>query len=211
MLNQIDLTNFDLSANLANDSAPAQNITKTRVFQTSVPEEILARDGYIVLSSTPPKLLNAFIDADLSTYPDVPTMVRLSRFVDMGNKTDEVNALQPNVWIDRFLTRVGELKEIAHDENLRFSRLSCRAASKFVEGLGSAAMPSTFLVGNGNLRIVWENELHEQVALQFIGLNQVQYVFFQRTDGQLDPIMGTKGASKILGFIDRVGLRHVMQ
>jgi len=61
-----------------------------------------------------------------------------------------------------------------------FSEDSLEDLMTFLNGLTPRERPSLFLLDSGNLRAFWRNESGEQVGLQFMGQELVQYVMFAR-------------------------------
>ncbi|CAN0119650.1 unnamed protein product [Phaeothamnion confervicola] len=58
----------------------------------------------------------------------------------------------------------------------------------FLGGLKLAHRPAIFLLDNGNFRALWRDENNkQQVGLQFLGNETVQYVIFVR-EGQTDKL-----------------------
>jgi hypothetical protein len=80
----------------------------------------------------------------------------------------ETSARLRELWIDAALS--GEA----------FSEDSLEDLMSFLTGLTPRERPSLFLLDNGNLRALWRNQSDEQVGLQFMGQELVQYVMFAR-------------------------------
>jgi hypothetical protein len=72
--------------------------------------------------------------------------------------------------------------------------------------------PSLFLNDNGNLRALWKNEQHEQIGLQFIGDNDVQFVIFKKRKGYatITRVAGVDSRGKILGYIRASGAETLL-
>ena len=82
--------------------------------------------------------------------------------------------------------RLSDLKQIAISEGLPLSRDSETDLAIFIRGTARKPRPNLFLLGNGNFRAVWKGKRGEQIALQFRGNSEVQFVIFAiRSDPEL--------------------------
>ncbi|MEO5598047.1 MAG: hypothetical protein ABIQ66_05450 [Novosphingobium sp.] len=198
---------------LLRDSTPRRDArvdvpTRTvRHFQTNLTDNELAEKQILVLSS-PTKFMKLFAANDAEWASGIPILI--SSYQGLVRQNPDQETVAPRKWIAKFNARLENLRQISVDEELPFSDISYHASQQFVNKVQWAILPSVFLIGNGNIRLLWDNEVGEQVGLQFVGNDKVQYVFFQNSGDQVDPVMGTKKASQILALIDRLGLRHVM-
>ena len=68
-----------------------------------------------------------------------------------------------------------------------------------------------FLTDDGNLRAVWKNKSREQVAVEFQGFGDVQFVFFARRPNTIARSVGQDQASRIAAKVDVEGLRELFQ
>ena len=205
-----DVENVIRGKGLENSSPSPFSVRKVRQFQTDMTDHELTQNRLIAIDQSSVRVMNAVMDASRQWADDLPLLLPVLRHEGLV-KQDRFVLPPPQLsWMSKFSARLVELKAIADDEGLPFSRLSYQSARRFALEMHLASLPSVFLVGNGNIRLVWENERSEQIALQFIDEDKVQFVFFQWADSQVEPIMGTRMISSIIGLINSLGLRHVM-
>jgi hypothetical protein len=112
-------------------------------------------------------------------------------------------------WFSQLAGRVDELRVIAADEELPFCKASAEQALQFARGINASRRPSAFLVGNGNVRLLWTLGA-EQIGLQFKDAGIVQYVMIAHRSGQIAQHMGTDDADVVRRQIAAVGLRHLL-
>ena len=74
--------------------------------------------------------------------------------------------------------RISGLTIDARHENILWNKTSEREFWAFLNSLGFFRRGTLFLLDNGNLRAVWKNEVGDQIGLQFLGNNTIQYVMF---------------------------------
>jgi hypothetical protein len=117
---------------------------------------------------------------------------------------------EKNRWWPDWKERLLELRQMATEEGVKVSERSILSTEKFLDSLPPVKKPGTFLLDNGNIRLVWVNELGEQVGLQFRGSAEVQYVFFKLRDGTAVHSMGVDVVASVLQVIRSLGLFHVM-
>ncbi len=113
------------------------------------------------------------------------------------------------VWLERLIERVRELKELSADEDLAFSQSSADEAIGFAKGIRAYRLPSAFLLGNGNVRLLWTSG-KAQIGLQFLGGGTIQYVMFADRLAGTATHMGTDDGDTILRQISVLGLRHLL-
>lgn len=77
-------------------------------------------------------------------------------------------------------SRIHELQFDAVLRNEPVSTSSLTDLQKFLSILSFTKRPSIFLQDNGNFRILWKNEIKEQVGLQFLGNGVIQFVTFSQ-------------------------------
>lgn len=99
--------------------------------------------------------------------------------------------------------RLRELRGEAESNGERFSDASVHDLRAFLEALPLAKRPAIFLLDNGNLRALWKNEAKEQVGLQFLGKNEVQFVIFSQREnsGVMTREAGVRPLSQIRALI----------
>jgi hypothetical protein len=76
--------------------------------------------------------------------------------------------------------RIDDLKADARSEGHRVSEASERDLGTFLDTNVFTHRPYITLLDNGNLRALWKNSTGEQIALQFRGGKEVQFVLFVR-------------------------------
>lgn len=114
-----------------------------------------------------------------------------------------------NIWEKDLIERIKNLKEIATEEELPFSEKSLSGALSFSKMIQSSTYPSVFLIGNGNLRFLWEKG-EEQIGLQFLDENNSQYVFFSRDEKSVHRHMGTSNNINLIKIIKLFSLYGLM-
>lgn len=114
-------------------------------------------------------------------------------------------------WLAELEQRLNSLRDISGEEALPFSEASRQAAIKFAVSLRRARRPSAFLLGNGNIRMLWINALNEQVGLQFREDGMVQFVLFKSRENQLVHTMGSDTTTGVLQTVAGLGLMHVIE
>lgn len=123
---------------------------------------------------------------------------------------DLVGAPKSTTWYSKLVSRIDELKQIAAEEELPFSPESAIQAKDFARNIAAAVQPSAFLVGNGNVRLLWTQGV-EQIGLQFLpDEHAIQYVMFAKRAGRTSSHMGSDDSSTILRQISALGLRHLL-
>lgn len=127
-----------------------------------------------------------------------------------SNDADSPQQAAHEPWLTQVEARLEELKEIASDEGLPHSAESAAAAKAFARGLRRAKRPSVFLVGNGNIRLLWLTAGGEQVGLQFRGKDEVQFVLLRLRGGRLRSTMGADTAEEVLKNLAALGMMHVV-
>jgi len=106
---------------------------------------------------------------------------------------------------------VDELRELAHEEGLPFSEESAEQAIAFVTQLRDYHRPSAFLIGNGNVRLLWASSHGEQIGLQFLGKFEVQYLLMARRESRLATVMGADQIDSIMRYIQAAGLAQLFR
>ena len=127
------------------------------------------------------------------------------------NDADNLVDVRPSsAWIDDLCSRISDLKEISIEEELPYNEKSAQDSIDFAKSINSSVKPSAFLIGNGNIRLLWLKN-NEQIGLQFLGDGLVQYVMFARREKQIAPHMGSDDTETITRQISALGLRHLLK
>lgn len=111
--------------------------------------------------------------------------------------------------------RLAELKDEAAEEGVAISKASEVALKAFLSAAPFTRRPYITLLDNGNLRAFWEDRTAgEEVGLQFLGGDVVQYVIFARREVEGQPyiarLAGRDVVTSIDGQIESNGLRRLM-
>ncbi|MBB5224514.1 hypothetical protein HNP73_004485 [Amaricoccus macauensis] len=109
--------------------------------------------------------------------------------------------------------RLQELKEVAAEEGHVVSLASEKGLKAFLAAIPFTKRPYITLLDNGNVRAFWEDKAAgEQVGLQFLGGDQVQYVIFARRAGQgyIARNAGRDLVTNMESQIETNGLRRLM-
>jgi hypothetical protein len=186
-----------------------------RLLQTNLSDEELYLSNLLVIEQPSNiQILGIFIGSEAVWNYNEPILIQARSFDSFINNPDSAPdcglPATKATWWGQFEKRLADLRDIAIEEDIPLSEESLAQASKFASTLVDARTPSAFLIGNGNTRLLWVNDDGEQVGLQFREKARVQYIFFKRSQGDIDEIMGLKSASTILNFIEQVGLRHLV-
>jgi hypothetical protein len=113
-------------------------------------------------------------------------------------------------WQDLLIGRFNELRELAAEEGLPFSEKSAAYALQFALKIVASVRPGAFLLGNGNVRLLWSRK-SEQIGLQFLTDGSVQFVLFASRGDRIATLMGDDGSGEILRHISSAGLRHLLE
>ena len=117
----------------------------------------------------------------------------------------------PPSWLGDFERRLEELREAAVEEAVPFSEESAATARAFCEHHGRSIRPSVFLVGNGNVRLVWENDEDEQIGLQFrADRARVQCILFKRRHDGISAITVMETNGGVMDLLTGNRLLHLL-
>lgn len=123
---------------------------------------------------------------------------------------DTLTGDQPcEAWYAALVRRLGELRDLANEEEIPFSEVSAGFALQFSRNMTSSVRPGAFLLGNGNIRLLW-NRGREQIGLQFLEDGLVQFVLFADRGDRVATLMGDDGLDDILRHVTSAGLRHLL-
>jgi hypothetical protein len=109
--------------------------------------------------------------------------------------------------------RLATLKVQALLQEEPFSEASLADLIEFLRELPFVQRPALFLLDNGNLRAVWKNDWKEQIGLQFLGGQIVQFVIFSlRADPpMMARIAGAETMGNIVGQIKANAAEHLLR
>lgn len=153
-------------------------------------------------------------DASSSIFARAATKVALQELRDLLERQMEETKKRVLAY-SATLQRLGELRDTADEEGLPVSRSSETALKAFLSAAAFTRRPYVSLLDNGNLRAFWEDKTsREQVGLQFLGGDVVQYVIFAKREGEAGPYIarsaGRDLVTNIDGQIENNGLRRLM-
>lgn len=102
-----------------------------------------------------------------------------------------------------YLSRIEFLREEAIEEGLTFNENSRRDFWRFIEMIPFARRGRLFLMDNGDLRTVWDDDKDNLVGLQFLGNSSARYVIFRcRTEN--GPVSRVAGSDTLKGVSARI-------
>jgi hypothetical protein len=183
-----------------------------RTLQTSLTNEQLAQHNLIVLDRPGnDQLLNKFLGETQNRASAAPVLLKLTNYRNLAKELSSQITSPPCAWLAKFKTRLNALREFAAEDDITVSEASVEQAFGFTAKLRDVAQPDTFLLDNGNVRLLWLNAEKEQVGLQFLGDGRVQYVCFRKAGKRLETTMGDRDCTTLMPFISGLGLMHVMQ
>ena len=79
-----------------------------------------------------------------------------------------------------YASRIEFLREEATEEGIIFNENSGRDFWKFIEMIPFVRRGRLFLMDNGDLRVVWDDNEDNLVGIQFLGNSSARYVIFKR-------------------------------
>jgi hypothetical protein len=109
--------------------------------------------------------------------------------------------------------RLSDLRVTAAEEEYPISRESLKALKIFLNATTFTKRPYIALLDSGNLRALWEDRAAgEQIGLQFLGGDTVQFVIFARRadEGFIARSAGRDLITNIQSQIEANGLRRLM-
>lgn len=114
-----------------------------------------------------------------------------------------------NSWELDLVERINELRDIASEEDLPILEDSVAGALSFSKKINSSTYPSVFLIGNGNIRFLW-NKGDDQIGIQFLDRNNCQYILFSKDDHSSYRHMGTSNQNDLVKIIKVLSLDILM-
>jgi hypothetical protein len=188
------------------------SINLARTLQTSLTNEQLAKHNLIVLEKPQNvELLGSFFGETQNRASAAPILIKLTNYRNLAKEPASRITALPCAWLAKFKKRLDALREFAAEDDIVVSEASVEQAFCFAAKLRDVAQPDTFLLGNGNIRLLWLNTEKEQVGLQFLGDGRAQYICFRKTGKRLETTMGDRDCTALMPFISGLGLMHVMQ
>lgn len=124
--------------------------------------------------------------------------------------------LQPNriAW-DHLNRRISDIKSIAQDEGIKINAESEKDLMLFLTRHPFSRRPYLSLLDNGNYRALWKNSEGEQIGLQFLGDEIVQFVFFMcRNKKESSVVMSSCGKDTVADIFKQItanGLGKLLQ
>lgn len=100
--------------------------------------------------------------------------------------------------------RISLLKRIGAEENISPSEKSGELLVEFLNRRTIDNKPSIFLLENGNFRALWKNEKGEQIGLQFLSDENIQFVIFARRPDRSD-------LARSYGIDTPEGIKHIIE
>ncbi len=79
-----------------------------------------------------------------------------------------------------YVSRIEFLREEAAEEGMNFNENSRRDFWRFIEKIPFARRGRLFLMDNGDLRVVWDDNEDSLVGIQLLGNSSARYVIFKR-------------------------------
>lgn len=136
---------------------------------------------------------------------------------DSGPLIQYIAALEERAHINRQIRSqiAARLRELQIDARLSGDPLSTASLLdlfRFLSSINLAHRPAIFLLDNGNFRALWKNSENEQVGLQFLGDEVVQYVIFSRRadHSMLTADSGRESLSNIRAKITATSSYHLL-
>ncbi len=97
-----------------------------------------------------------------------------------------------------YASRIEFLQEEAIMEGVTFNKESEQDFWTFVESIPFLRRGSLFLMDNGDLRVVWDDDEDDLVGLQFLGNSSARYVIFKRRAEKV-PVSRVAGTDTLKG------------
>lgn len=121
-------------------------------------------------------------------------------------RIDDV-ALEAELW-----KRMRFLMSEAHADGEPFSAASSHDFLTMLGTLHPQRKPALFRNAKGNLRTIWRNDAFEQIALEFLGNGNIQFVIFKRAeDGKaMSRVAGIAGREAVLKHIRAAGAQSLL-
>lgn len=125
------------------------------------------------------------LTTNLTVFPvDLPGVVICEENAKVKNTKEAYHS---------YASRIKFLQEEATVEGITFNTASERDFWKFIKSITSNKRGSLFLMDNGDLRVVWDDDEDNLVGLQFLGNSLARYVIFKRRteDGPVSRVAGS--------------------
>ena len=203
---ECDLVSNSAKANQAGNPISPRQLRDYRVLMSG---NELSQRGVSDLDTTQPRMGRLVARQHVLRTVEPPNFLRVQR-----SKGNAFNVTMDGKrvfadWMEKFRERILELRKISEEDHLDFDKMSLLFAERFIINHPGLTLPSVALLGNGNIRLVWQKG-EEQIGMQFLKNGRVQYVLFQQDGGIVSPVMGTRARTQIMAFISRLGMQTVM-
>ena len=108
--------------------------------------------------------------------------------------------------------RLRELRIDAQVDGESFSEGSMNDFRQFIKSISITRKPGVFLLDNGNIRALWRGADGQQVGLQFLGNEKVQFVIFSQRDNprMMARVAGIDSIVETRARIERDGVDHLI-
>lgn len=111
-----------------------------------------------------------------------------------------------------YLSRIEFLREEAVAEGIIFNKDSERDFRMFIESVPVVQRGWLFLMDNGDLRAVWDDDKDNLLGIQFLGNSLARYVVFRRRaeDGSISRVAGTDTLKGVSARIEAFQLGNLL-
>ena len=201
-------------------TAPAGNITTWTDFLSDLskapfPYKVSGADDNVYdqlyLNETPREIAEHYFDIENHLLKSICSLIAPSAQVVASDEKRKTPLVLPIQWL-KLIRRIRYLKTEAIKSDERFSASSENALKEAMKVLPYSKPPSVFLLENGNLRTVWRCSDKQQIALQFRGNDDIQFVFFFKREDS-DEIKFAYGRDSVAGIIKQIegfNLSHLL-
>ena len=183
----------------------------------------LPDDAASMYAYTPPALVEHEASASTSGPDRIPPRLALAatprsaseaayatrEFVDMVDPIDELareifkKADATRQATSAYRERIAELISDAALDGISLNDSSQRDFWTFLSAHDFFSKGTLFLLDNGNLRAVWKSETGDQIGLQFLGNEAIQYVLFKHRP-RAEKISRGAGRDTLDGIRDQI-------
>ena len=102
-----------------------------------------------------------------------------------------------------YVSRIEFLREEAVIESIDFNKNSERDFWTFIRLIPFIRRGSLFLMDNGDLRVVWDDDQGNLVGIQFLGNSLARYVIFKRRN-ESNAVSRVAGTDTLKGVDDQI-------
>lgn len=100
-------------------------------------------------------------------------------------------------------SRLQDLRALSEDEGEPYSQDSESALKAFLGKIAAKNRPYIALLDNGNLRALWKDLQGQQIGIQFLGDEHIQFVLFAKREGDM-PMAKLFGQDIFSGLIKTI-------